>query len=87
MGLDKNFPRYPHVIIEPEVRWYPGSDSVGEKGREKLLPPLVNKIRKEIYDWRNAGYPNISEVSRSLLKYWFKTNHTNSFKYYFRKFA
>ena len=46
MGLDKNFPRYPHVIIEPEVRWYPGSDSVGEKGREKLLPPLVNKIRK-----------------------------------------
>ncbi len=83
MGLDKNFPRHPHSIISPDVRWYPGSDAIGEKGREKLLPPLVNKIRKEVYDWREAGYPNISEVSQSLLTYWFKTNHLNGFQYYF----
>ncbi len=83
MGLDKNFPRHPHEIIDPEVRWYPGSDAIGEKGREKLLPPLVNKIRKEVFDWREAGYPNISEVSQSLLTYWFKTDHPSGFKYYF----
>jgi type III restriction enzyme len=83
MGLDKNFPRHPHAIISPDVRWYPGSDAIGEKGREKLLPPLVNKIRKEVYDWREAGYPNISEVSQSLLTYWFKTDHPSGFKYYF----
>lgn len=83
MGLDKNFPRHPHAIISPDVRWYPGSDAIGEKGREKLLPPLVNKIRKEVYDWREAGYPNISEVSQSLLTYWFKTDHPNGFQYYF----
>ena len=83
MGLDKNFPRHPHSIISPDVRWYPGSDAIGEKGREKLLPPLVNKIRKEVYDWREAGYPNISEVSQSLLTYWFKTDHPSGFKYYF----
>ena len=83
MGLDKNFPRHPHSIISPDVRWYPGSDAIGEKGREKLLPPLVNKIRKEVYDWREAGYPNISEVSQSLLTYWFKTDHPNGFQYYF----
>jgi len=83
MGLDKNFPRHPHAIISPDVRWYPGSDTIGEKGREKLLPPLVNKIRKEVYDWREAGYPNISEVSQSLLTYWFKTDHPNGFQYYF----
>ena len=83
MGLDKNFPRHPHEIIDPEVRWYPGSDAIGEKGREKLLPPLVNKIRKEVYEWREAGYPNISEVSQSLLTYWFKTDHPSGFKYYF----
>ena len=59
MSLDKNFPREPIQIINPEVRWYPGSD-IGEKGRDKLLPPLINKIRKSVYDWRNAGYPNIS---------------------------
>jgi type III restriction enzyme len=83
MGLDINFPRHPHAIISPDVRWYPGSDAIGEKGREKLLPPLVNKIRKEVYDWREAGYPNISEVSQSLLTYWFKTDHPNGFQYYF----
>ena len=33
MGLDKNFPRHPHSIISPDVRWYPGSDAIGEKGR------------------------------------------------------
>ncbi len=83
MGLDKNFPRHPHSIISPDVRWYPGSDAMGEKGREKLLPPLVNQIRKEVYDWREAGYANISEVSQSLLNYWFKTDHPNGFQYYF----
>ena len=74
MGLDKNFPRQPFTVIDPDVRWYPGSD-IGEKGREKLLPPLVNKIRKEVDEWRNADYPNISEVTKSLLTYWFKTEH------------
>ena len=83
MGLDKNFPRHPHEIIHPEVRWYPGIDAIGERGREKLLPPLVNKIRKEVYEWRDAGYPNISEVSQSLLTYWFKTDHPKGFQYYF----
>ena len=45
MALNKNFPKSPHEIIKPEVRWFPGSEVLGEKGREKLLPPLVNKIR------------------------------------------
>ena len=82
MGLDKNFPREPIQIIDPSLRWYPGSN-IGEKGREKLLPPLVNKIRKNVHDWREEGYPNISEVTKSLLNYWFKTEHKNGFQYYF----
>ena len=83
MGLDKNFPRHPQAIINPDVRWYPGSDAIGEKGREKLLPPLVNRIRKEVYEWREKGYPNISKTSQSLLTYWFKTDHLDEFQYYF----
>ena len=83
MGLDKNFPRYPYQIIDPDVRWYPGSEALGGKGREKLLPPLVNQIRKEVHDWREKGYPNISDVTQSLLTYWFKTDHPNGFQYYF----
>jgi type III restriction enzyme len=83
MGLHKNYPRNPYEILNPKVRWYPGSDTIGDKGREKLLPPLVNKIRQEVSNWRDAGYPNISEVTNSLLTYWFKTKHHNNFQYFF----
>ena len=83
MGLDKDFPRQPNQIIKPEIRWYPGSDTLGGIGREKLLPPLVNKIREKVYEWRKKGYPNISEVTKSLLKYWFETEHHSGFEYYF----
>ena len=83
MGLNKEFPKNPFEVIEPELRWFPGDDALGEKGREKLLPPLVNKIRKEVNEWRKKGYPNITETSRSLLNFWFNTEHPNGFQYYF----
>ena len=38
MGLNKKFPMNPFKVIEPELRWFPGNDALGEKGREKLLP-------------------------------------------------
>ena len=83
MGLDKDFPRHPFKVMSPDVRWFPGSDSVSDKLREKLLPPLVDKIRRDVHDWRKKGYPNVSDVSQSLLNYWFNTNHENDFQYYF----
>ena len=36
MGLHKNFPPSPHQILNPDIRWYPGGESFGEKGKEKL---------------------------------------------------
>lgn len=58
---------------------------------EKLLPPLVAKIREEIHAWRNANYPGASGTSRALLNWWFKTEHLLEhidgtlapFRYYF----
>ena len=83
MGLSKEFPTNPFQPIKPGLRWFPGDAALGEKGREKLLPPLVNKIRKEVNEWRGKDYPNISETTKSLLTYWFKTEHPNGFQYYF----
>ena len=83
IGLDKDFPRQPHQIIEPAVRWCSGVGALGGVGGDKLLPPLVDKIRKEVYKWRCQGYPNISDVTKSLLTYWFKTEHPTGFQYYF----
>ena len=83
MALDQNFPRQPYEIINPNVRWYPGSETLGGIGRDKLLPPFVNKIRQSVYNWRKNGYPDVSHSTKSLLNYWFLTEHTSEFKYYF----
>ncbi len=83
MSLNKNFPLDPTLILDPNIRWFPGDKALGDKGREKLLPPLVNNIRKGVFDWRLKGYPGISDVTKSLLNFWFNFDHKNNFKYYF----
>jgi type III restriction enzyme len=58
---------------------------------EKLLPPLVANLRQEIARWREDGYSGASATSRSLLNWWFKTEHLTEqadgslspFRYYF----
>ena len=32
--------------------------------------PLVNRIRPLVKDWRNAGYPGVTSITRRLLEYW-----------------
>ena len=80
MGLSQQFPRSPFEVIDPELRWFPGSQDLF---RGKLLPPLIEKVRQEVFEWRERDYPNISDTSKSLLNYWFKTQHNNDFNYYF----
>ena len=83
MALNKDFPKNPFEIIDPGLRWFPGNEALGDKGRDKLLPPLVNKIRKEVSEWRKNGYPKITDTSKSLLNYWFNIEHNNGFQYFF----
>ena len=42
---------------------------------EKLIPPLVDKLRREVKTFRDAGYVGASDTSRSLLNWWFNTPH------------
>lgn len=32
--------------------------------------PLVNRIRQRVREWRSAGYPGVTSVTRRLLEYW-----------------
>jgi type III restriction enzyme len=58
---------------------------------EKLLPPLVAKVRKEVHAWRNGGYAGASATSLALLHHWFESDHLienadgslSTFRYYF----
>ena len=91
MALHKDFPRSSHEIIDPLVRWFPADEALRKEGYEKLLPPLVDKIRKEVKTWRESNYDGASETSKALLRWWFENEHPVEdsdgnialFKYYF----
>lgn len=75
MAIHPSFPTSPYEILEPDYRWFPADETLRETSYEKLLPPLVHKIRKEIQEWRNSRYEGISHSSRALLNWWFNTEH------------
>lgn len=91
MALHPDFPRSPYTELLPEQRWFPAAEELRSTAYEKLLPPLVAKIRSEVAAWRDAGYAGASETSRALLIWWFKTEHLVEqadgtlvpFRYYF----
>src|SRR4051794_29959633 len=35
------------------------------------LNHIINLLRKEVADWREKGYPDVTRVSQTLLNYWF----------------
>ncbi len=91
MALAKDFPKSPYKILNPEIRWFPADEALRDKGSEKLMPPLVAKLRKKVCAWRDADYKGASSTSLALIKWWFKTEHLLpadngnmiSFQYYF----
>ncbi len=91
MALYKDFPTDPYTILDPSIRWFPADEILREKGYDKLLPPLVAELRKEIKEWRDNKYVGASETSKSLLSWWFQEDHilydekgaAFNFRYYF----
>ena len=75
MALRTDFPPDPHVVLRPDMRWYPGDQQLMEVAYEMLIPPLVHKVRKGVAAWRESGYVGARETTRSLLQYWFDTEH------------
>lgn len=91
MALHPEFPTSPYTVLLPDQRWFPAAEELRSTAYEKLLPPLVANIRKEVSAWRKAGYAGASETSRSLLRWWFDVEHLQEqadgtltpFRYYF----
>jgi type III restriction enzyme len=75
MPLNPAFPTDPYAILSPDVRWYPGDATLGDIGREKLIPPLVDKVRRGVAAWRASGYAGASETTQALLRWWFERDH------------
>ena len=91
MALHPEFPESPYAVLPPDRRWFPAAEELRTTAYEKLLPPLVAKVRGEVAAWRRAGYAGASETSRALLIWWFETEHLveqadgtlSPFRYYF----
>ena len=67
----------PFNILSPNERWAPSKDQMEQfqNAYEKLLPPLVYKIRLAVEKWRDQDYAGASETSKSLLNFWFNQEH------------
>ena len=52
-----------------------GDAAIVQPGRRPSKCPLVRGIRAEVDGWRRGGYAGVSETSRTLLTYWFDTDH------------
>ena len=91
MALHPNFPKSPHAILDPDVRWFPADEAFRDTTMDKLLPPLVPELRKQVKAWRDKSYAGAADTSRSLLSWWFNTPHLmehtdgamEDFQYYF----
>jgi type III restriction enzyme len=91
MTIHPDFPQSPYSILDPDIRWFPADEALGESSYDKLLPPLVHVLRKKVKAWRDSSYDGASNTSKALLNWWFKTEHllpkadvtTFSFQYYF----
>lgn len=91
MALHPNFPSSPHAILDPSLRWFPADEALRTTSFEKLLPPLVPELRRQVKSWRDSGYAKATETSRTLLNWWFIKTHLlpkadgtlAEFQYYF----
>jgi len=91
MALHPEFPESPYDLLRPDHRWFPAAEELRATAYEKLLPPLVANIRTEVFNWRASGYAGASPTSKTLLRWWFETEHLSEhadgtlvpFRYYF----
>jgi type III restriction enzyme len=91
MSLHPDFPTSPYAPLIPEQRWFPADEALRSTAYEKLLPPLVAKMREEVCAWRAKGYAGASVTSAALLRHWFESEHLienadgslSPFRYYF----
>jgi len=91
MALHPDFPQSPHAVLDPGIRWFPADEALRTTTSDKLMPPLVSQLRRKVQEFRDGGYVGATETSRTLLRYWFQSEHLlpgrdgvmNDFQYYF----
>ena len=58
--------RYQSSAAKQQIRLF------AEEEREEL--PLVNALRSDVKRWRESGYEGATEISKQLLRHWWRTD-------------
>jgi type III restriction enzyme len=66
MALHPHFPNSPHAILDPETRWFPAPEALRETKMDRLMPPLVPQLRRQVKAFRDSGYIGACQTSKSL---------------------
>jgi type III restriction enzyme len=66
MALHPDFPKSPHAILDPAIRWFPADEAMRESSMEKLMPPLVASLRHKVKEFRDGGYVGAAGTSKAL---------------------
>ena len=48
MALHPDFLKSPYAPLIPGQRWFPADEALRATAYEKLLPPLVSKVREDL---------------------------------------
>lgn len=64
-----------YMVADPKTRPYQ------DRGIFVELP-LVNQIRRRVDEWRNASYPGITAITKTLLEHW-QDNEQRDFPFFF----
>lgn len=76
-------------LREPKPLVHDEMISPYEEPPERMTPPslLIDVLRRVVREWRNSGYPGVTQTTRRLLEYWFCEDRLdqkgNQFRYYF----
>lgn len=72
---------------EKQISLFPSPFTIPDiEMRQQTDAPLVDKLRKKVYEWRNSGYKGTTEMTQRLLSHWFYRDHLvdgRTFKYFF----
>jgi len=67
--------RTPYTKPDAYLEKMGAGDYVVRQGRRPSTMFLVDKLRQAVDQWRDDGYPGISDVSRRLFQFWFDEDH------------
>ncbi len=54
MALHPSSPESPYAILDAAIRWFPEDEALRESSAEKLMPPLLPRLRREVQSRRDA---------------------------------